>query len=91
MHNIKQNENTATGCRPSLSLYLTAGFIYPGREKFVYTGWFLIIVGVSVAYNFQTGNNEMKLLTEYENLILKVLLSDKYNFLSYTFVFLKQF
>jgi hypothetical protein len=28
----------------------------------------LIIVGVSVAYNFQTGRNEVKLLMEYESI-----------------------
>jgi hypothetical protein len=30
-------------------------------------------VGISVAYNFQTGNNKTKLLTEYENVTQKVL------------------
>jgi hypothetical protein len=38
-----------------------------------YTGWFKIIVGVSVAYNFQTGNNKIKLLTEYEGVTQNVL------------------
>jgi hypothetical protein len=33
----------------------------------------LNIVGVSVAYNFQTGNNKIKLLTEYESVTQKVL------------------
>jgi hypothetical protein len=32
-----------------------------------------MIVGISVVYNFQTGNNKIKLLTEYESLIQKVL------------------
>jgi hypothetical protein len=32
-----------------------------------------IIVGFSVAYNFQTGNNKIKLLTEYEGVTQKVL------------------
>jgi hypothetical protein len=35
--------------------------------------WFYIIVGVSLAYNFQTGNNRKKLLTEYESVNNKVL------------------
>jgi hypothetical protein len=34
-------------------------------------GWFKIIVGVSVAYNFQTGNNKIKLLTEYEGIYIQ--------------------
>jgi DUF917 family protein len=34
---------------------------------------FKIIVRVSVAYNFQTGNNKIKLLTEYEVVTQKVL------------------
>jgi hypothetical protein len=44
-----------------------------------------------VAYNFQTENNKMKLLTEYEILNQKVLFFVKQNFLSYTFIFRKQF
>jgi hypothetical protein len=39
-----------------------------------YTGWFKIIVGVSVAYNFQTRSNKIKLLTEYESVTQKVLI-----------------
>jgi hypothetical protein len=39
----------------------------------VSTEWFKIIVGVSVASNFQTGNNKIKLLTEYEGVTQKVL------------------
>jgi hypothetical protein len=35
--------------------------------------WFYIIVLVSVAYNFQTGSNKMKLFTEYESVILQYL------------------
>jgi hypothetical protein len=31
------------------------------------------MVGVSVAYNFQTGNNKIKLLTQYEGVTQKVL------------------
>jgi hypothetical protein len=31
------------------------------------TGRIKIIVGVSVAYNFQTGNNKIRLLMEYES------------------------
>jgi hypothetical protein len=37
-------------------------------------GWFKIIVGVSVAYNFQIGNNKIKLFTEYESVTQNVLL-----------------
>jgi hypothetical protein len=37
-------------------------------------GWFIIIVGVSVAYNFQTRNNKIKLLTEYESVTQNVLI-----------------
>jgi hypothetical protein len=40
-----------------------------------YTGWFKIIVGVSVAYNFQTRNNKIKLLLQYESVTQKVLIS----------------
>jgi hypothetical protein len=40
-----------------------------------YTGWFKIIVGVSVAYNFQTRKNKIKLLMEYESVTRKVLIS----------------
>jgi hypothetical protein len=32
-----------------------------------------IIVGISVAYNFQIGNNKIKLLKEYENVTQKFL------------------
>jgi hypothetical protein len=39
------------------------------------TGWFKIIVGVSVGYHFQTRNNKVKLLTEYESVNQKVLIS----------------
>jgi hypothetical protein len=39
----------------------------------VYTMWFKNIVGVSVAYNFQTGSNKIKLLTEYERVTQNVL------------------
>jgi hypothetical protein len=42
-------------------------------QSAICTGWFKIIVGVSVAYNFQTGNNKIKLLTEYESVTQKVL------------------
>jgi hypothetical protein len=35
--------------------------------------WFYIIVGVSVAYNFQIGNKEVKKLTEYESVTQNVL------------------
>jgi hypothetical protein len=38
------------------------------------TGSFKIIVGVSVPYNIQTGDNKITLLTEYENATQKVLL-----------------
>jgi hypothetical protein len=31
-----------------------------------------LLVGVSVAYNFQIGNNKIKLLTQYENVTQKV-------------------
>jgi hypothetical protein len=41
-----------------------------------YTGWFKIIVGVSVAYNLQTRNNKIKLLTEYEGVTQKVLFAN---------------
>jgi hypothetical protein len=34
-----------------------------------------MIVGISMAYNFQIGNNEIKLLTKYENVTQKGLLS----------------
>jgi hypothetical protein len=34
----------------------------------------MIIVGVSVACNFQSGSNKIKLLTEYESVTRKVLL-----------------
>jgi hypothetical protein len=37
-----------------------------------YTGWFEIIVGVSVAYNFQIGKNKIKLLMKYESITKKV-------------------
>jgi hypothetical protein len=42
---------------------------------FIYknTGWFKIIVGVSVVYNFQTGKNKIKLLTGNEDVTRKVL------------------
>jgi hypothetical protein len=33
-----------------------------------------IIVGVSVTYNFQTGNNKIKLLMEHENVTQNVVL-----------------
>jgi hypothetical protein len=32
-----------------------------------------MIVGISMAYNFQTGNNKIKLLMEYEGVLQKVL------------------
>jgi hypothetical protein len=35
--------------------------------------WFWIIVGVSVAYNFQAGNNKIKLLREYESVTQNIL------------------
>jgi hypothetical protein len=38
------------------------------------TGSFTIIVGVSMAYNFEIVNKKIKLLTEYENVTQKVLL-----------------
>jgi hypothetical protein len=43
------------------------------------TGWFSIIVGVSVAYNFQTGNNKIKLLMEYENVLKEFYLATLYS------------
>jgi hypothetical protein len=33
-----------------------------------------VIVGTFVSYNFQIGNNKIKLLTEYENVSQKVVL-----------------
>jgi hypothetical protein len=51
----------------------------------------LIIVVCSVAYNFEIGNNKSKLRTEYESLTEEVLLRTESNFLSYTFIFCKQF
>jgi hypothetical protein len=42
-------------------------------RNFEYREWFEIIVEVSVAYNFQTGNNEITLLKEYESVTQKVL------------------
>jgi hypothetical protein len=56
------------------------------------TEWFWITVGVSVVYNFQTGN-KIKLLTEYENVTQKfsygntVFIPWVRKFLSYTFIF----
>jgi hypothetical protein len=44
-----------------------------------YIGWFKIIVGVSVAYNFQTGNNKIKLLTKYEGVTQKFYLATLYS------------
>jgi hypothetical protein len=44
-----------------------------------------------VAYNFETGNNKRKLLMEYESVIQKSYSVAKLNFLSYTFIFRKQF
>jgi hypothetical protein len=35
--------------------------------------WFWITVAVSMAYNFQIGNNKIKLFTEYEFVTQKVL------------------
>jgi hypothetical protein len=40
-----------------------------------YTGLFDIITGISTAYNFQTENNKMNLLIEYERVTQRVLLS----------------
>jgi hypothetical protein len=46
-----------------------ADFLY---SKYVrYTGWFQIIVGVTVAYNFQIKNNKIKLLMKYESVTQK--------------------
>jgi hypothetical protein len=39
-----------------------------------YTGRFKIIVRVSMAYNFQTRNNKIKLVTEYGSVTQKVLI-----------------
>jgi hypothetical protein len=50
-----------------------------------------------MAYNFQTGNSEIKLFTEYESVTqsiettLRRVYGAKYNFLSYIFIFLKHF
>jgi hypothetical protein len=48
-----------------------------------------------VAYNFQTGNNKIKLLMEYESVTQKNLLPVKpmlcCQIISYTFIFRKQF
>jgi hypothetical protein len=41
---------------------------------------FWIIVGVSLAYIFQTGNNNIKLLTEYESATQKVLFAMQHLF-----------
>jgi hypothetical protein len=65
----------------------------------VNTGWFYIIVGVSVTYNSQTGSNKIKLLTEYESVAQKALfgnairaaLIDWLIDVGYTFIFCKQF
>jgi hypothetical protein len=43
-----------------------------------------------MAYNFQTGNNKIKQLTEYENVTQKFI-THRINFLSCTFIFRKQF
>jgi hypothetical protein len=40
------------------------------QETLCYKGW-IYIVGVSMAYNFKTGSNKIKLLTEYENVTQK--------------------
>jgi hypothetical protein len=55
------------------------------------TIWFQIIVGVSVACKSKAGNNKIKLLTEYENVIQEGLLLEKWNDLNYTFIFRKPF
>jgi hypothetical protein len=41
-----------------------------------YTGWFLIIVGDSTVYNFQTGNKKIKLYMEYDSVTQEVLFSN---------------
>jgi hypothetical protein len=41
------------------------GLLNKTTPYYISTGWFKIIVGVSVAYNFQTRNNKIKLLMEY--------------------------
>jgi hypothetical protein len=45
----------------------------------------------SVAYDFQTGNNKIQLLMEYKIVIEKGFITDRLNFLSYIFIFRKQF
>jgi hypothetical protein len=46
-----------------------------------------ITVGVSVDYNFQTGSNKIKLLTEYDSVTRQVLFDIMFNLLSYTIIF----
>jgi hypothetical protein len=66
--------------RITISQALTAIWVFTLRQQ-TWLEWkyraILIIVGVSVAYNFQTGRNKIKLLTKYESVTQKVLLSVK--------------
>jgi hypothetical protein len=66
---VKKSDKITT-----LVLLLWSATVVDWLNQLDNTGSFKIIVGVSLAYNFQTVSNKIKLFMEYESVTQKVLL-----------------